>query len=74
MTQLALAWMLSRPAVTCVLAGIRSIDQLNENIAGAQLRLAVDVVQRLDALTQPLLIQLGNSPDYFQANAGGRTW
>jgi myo-inositol catabolism protein IolS len=74
MAQLALAWMLSRPAITCVLAGIRTTEQLAENIAGARLKLSPEVIQRLDLLTEPLRKKLGNSPDYFQASNSGRSW
>ena len=74
MAQLALAWILSRPAITCVLAGIRSVAQLEENIASAELHLSAEVTARLDALTEPLLKKLGNSPDYYLASSSSRSW
>lgn len=71
--QVALAWVLHQPAITCVLAGIRNKAQLEENIAGVELRLSPDVLARLDRLTAPLLEKLGPSPDYFQSNENSRT-
>jgi aryl-alcohol dehydrogenase-like predicted oxidoreductase len=72
MAQVSLAWMLSRPAITCVLAGIRTVEQLEENIASAELRLTPQVIDRLDQLTAPLLGRLGASADYYQASSNSR--
>jgi aryl-alcohol dehydrogenase-like predicted oxidoreductase len=74
MSQLALAWILHQPAITCVLAGIRTANQLEENLAGAGLKLAPTVIDRLNQLTAPLLKILGPSPDYYQSNQNGRIW
>jgi myo-inositol catabolism protein IolS len=73
MAQVALAWILSRPAITCILAGARSVAQLDENRLGVALQLSPEVITRLDTLTEPLLHQLGASPDYYQARDQGRT-
>ena len=73
MSLVALAWILNRPGVTCILAGIRSIQQLDDNLAGVSLRLPPEIITRLDHLTEPLLHLLGASPDYFQARDHGRT-
>ncbi len=73
MAQLALAWILSRPAVSSVIVGVRSASQLAENAAAARLALEARWVAQLDQITQPLLDQLGASPDYFQDRDHGRT-
>lgn len=73
MAQLALGWILSRPEITCVLAGIRTVEQLEDAAAGVRLKLAPETVQRLNRLTEPLLQQLGPSPDYYQSNEQSRT-
>ena len=44
----ALAWLLRDPVVATVLVGARSVDQLHANLGGVALRLAPDVLQRLD--------------------------
>lgn len=47
--QVALAWLLQRPEVTSIIAGAKRPDQLADNLAAAQLRLAEDEVASLDA-------------------------
>ncbi len=74
MSQLALAWILSRPEITSIIAGIRTIEQLEMNLAGVQYSLLPGVVDRLDRLTQSLRDQLGPSPDYFQSNRDSRIY
>lgn len=46
--QVALAWLLRKPAVTSVIFGARSIDQLEDNLKAAQLRMPDDMVRTLD--------------------------
>ncbi len=72
MAWLALSWILTRPAISCVLAGIRTAEQLEQNIAAVELKLPGSMVQRLDELTGPLLQKLGTSADYFQERNSGR--
>lgn len=62
--QIALAYILAKPAVTSVIVGARTEDQLADNLASAQLVLAEDELSRLDAVSaQPLLY-----PYWHQAN------
>src|SRR5580698_1852709 len=44
----ALAWLLAKPTVTSVIFGARSIEQLDENLLAADVRLSAQEVQRLD--------------------------
>ncbi|MEV4517952.1 aldo/keto reductase [Dactylosporangium sp. NPDC049525] len=54
--QVALAWLLGRPAVTSLVIGARTEEQLAQNLAAADLRLADDERARLDAVSAaPLL-------------------
>lgn len=54
--QVALAYIIGRPAVTSVIIGARTEDQLADNLASAQLALTDDEVSRLDDVSaQPLL-------------------
>jgi aryl-alcohol dehydrogenase-like predicted oxidoreductase len=46
----ALAWLLSNPAVSTAVVGPRSVEQLQANISGLELRLEPDALQRLDAI------------------------
>jgi len=45
----SLAWLLAKPTVTSVIFGARSTEQLEENLRGAELKLSVEDVERLDA-------------------------
>jgi aryl-alcohol dehydrogenase-like predicted oxidoreductase len=47
---LALAWLLQRPGVSIVLAGARTRDQVDENVAAADLGLTPDDVAAIDAV------------------------
>ena len=58
-SQVALAWVSSRPAVTSVILGARTIKQLADNLAAAELELSKGEIQRLTAASEP---QLGVYP------------
>jgi aryl-alcohol dehydrogenase-like predicted oxidoreductase len=53
--QVALAWLLTRPAVTSIVLGARTEEQLADNLATAGLRLGDDEVARLEAVSRPPL-------------------
>ena len=62
--QVALAYTLAKPAVTSVIVGARTKEQLRDNLAAAQLTLSDDELSRLDAVSRvPLLY-----PYWHQAN------
>src|SRR6516162_1235806 len=46
--QVALAWLLARSSVTLPIPGTSSVGHLEENVAAAELELAIDEVARLD--------------------------
>ncbi len=52
MTTLAVAWVAANPAVTAPIIGASRSEQLADSIAGADLVLDDDVLERLDALTR----------------------
>jgi aryl-alcohol dehydrogenase-like predicted oxidoreductase len=53
--QVALAWLLTRPAVTSLIIGARTDEQLADNLAAADLTLTEDEVQRLEKVSRPPL-------------------
>lgn len=53
MAQVALAWLVDRPAVTSVILGARTVEQLDDNLGAADLRLAPQHRERLDAASDP---------------------
>ncbi|SHN04394.1 aldo/keto reductase [Actinacidiphila paucisporea] len=53
MAQVALAWLLDRPAVTSVILGARTVEQLDDNLGSAGLRLTAEQTARLDRASDP---------------------
>ncbi len=53
MAQVALAWLVDRPAVTSVILGARTTTQLADNLGAAGLHLDADETARLDAASDP---------------------
>ncbi|MDP9035936.1 MAG: aldo/keto reductase [Myxococcota bacterium] len=62
-SQVALAWLLSRPVVSSVIFGARTVAQLEENIVAGDLELPADVVARLDGVSAP---ELGYPYDFIK--------
>ena len=66
--QVALAWLIAKPAVTTVIVGARTEEQLADNLASAELALSEDEMSRLDAvsadpLRYPYWHQAANASD-----------
>src|SRR5258708_21400013 len=68
--RVALAWVLSRPAVSSVIVAARKADQLEDNIRAVDLRLSDDDVRQLDAASDPgipypkwMVLQLDTAED-----------
>ncbi|MCG7600771.1 aldo/keto reductase [Halomonas sp. McH1-25] len=49
--QIALAWLLHRPAVTSVIVGAKRVDQLDDNIAASDVRLSDAELTELDTVS-----------------------
>ena len=73
MADLAIKWIISNPAISCCLAGARTLDQLQKNVNAAQLPLDPGIKISLDKVTEPLLKEMGNSMDYYEAFESDRT-
>jgi aryl-alcohol dehydrogenase-like predicted oxidoreductase len=58
LAQVAIAWLMARPGVSSVILGARSIDQLTDNMAAAELKLTPEETQLLDEASEP------RAPDY----------
>ncbi len=54
--QVALAWLLRRPAVTSLVVGARTEEQLRDNLAAINLQLSAEEHQRLERVSRPALI------------------
>ena len=64
LAQVAIAWLMARPAVSSVILGARSMDQLTDNMAAAGLRLAPEETRMLDEASEP------PTPDYPYGEPG----
>lgn len=53
-SQVALAWLADRPAVTSVILGARTTEQLADNLAAADVQLTPDEARRLTDASEPL--------------------
>jgi diketogulonate reductase-like aldo/keto reductase len=62
--RVALAYLLTKPAVTSVIVGARTEEQLADNLAAAQLTLTDDEIARLDDVSADPL----RYPYWHQAN------
>jgi aryl-alcohol dehydrogenase-like predicted oxidoreductase len=55
MAQVALAWTADRPAVTSVILGARTVEQLDDNLAAAGLHLSDEESQLLNEASDPIV-------------------
>jgi aryl-alcohol dehydrogenase-like predicted oxidoreductase len=51
----ALAWLVDRPAVTSVILGARTLEQLDDNLAAAGVHLTAEEIRLLDEASAPLV-------------------
>ncbi len=50
--RIALAWLLTKPFVTSVIIGAKRLEQLQDNLAAAELHLGEDEIQQLNAVSE----------------------
>jgi aryl-alcohol dehydrogenase-like predicted oxidoreductase len=71
---LAIAWAVANPAITCTIVGCRNRRQLEENVRALSLDLSAELKQRLDRATADVLAKLGPHIDYYQSVADSRSF
>jgi aryl-alcohol dehydrogenase-like predicted oxidoreductase len=49
--RVSLAWLLAKSVVTSIIIGAKRLDQLNDNLAAVELKLAPDEIQQLDEVS-----------------------
>lgn len=54
--EVALAWLLTRPAISSLIIGGRTEDQLRTNLRCVDLKLSKQDVERLEAISRPRLL------------------
>lgn len=60
--QISLAWLAAQPAVTSVILGARTIDQLKDNMASAEVKLTAEDLQKLDEVSRPRMADYPYGP------------
>ena len=66
-TAVSLAWLLAKPAVSSVIFGARTIEQLDDNLRAAELTLPADAVKQLDDASA---FELGYPYDFMKRVQG----
>ena len=74
MSQVALAWAVSQPGVSSLLMGVRSVEQLHDNLASADIRLSEKQSQRLNesSALEPIHPYLGFNKGVAAGIFGGK--
>jgi len=62
LTHLSMAWVLEHPAVTSAIIGPRTMEQLDDLLAGADVRLEAGVLDRIDEIVPPGTSIAGQDP------------
>ena len=73
MPEIAVKWALANNAITCALVGARNIKELEANAKAAEEPLPDEIIEKLNAVTKPLMNELGPSFDYYESTANDRT-
>ncbi|NLG37565.1 MAG: aldo/keto reductase [Clostridiales bacterium] len=71
---LSIAWVSSKPGISSVIAGCRSVDQLRQNVRAAETPLAADMVSLLNEASEKILGLLGPNADLWESPANSRVW
>jgi aryl-alcohol dehydrogenase-like predicted oxidoreductase len=66
-SQVSLAWLIHKPAVTSVIFGARSIEQLDDNLRAADLELTAEQMKKLDEASR---FDVGYPYDFMKNIAG----
>jgi len=72
MSAVALAWVLTRPAVCSVIAGARNAGQVAQNVRAAGLKLPRAAAERLERVSLRLKDALDADPDMWQSGEDSR--
>src|SRR5215212_8425894 len=66
LSQLAIAWLLSRPSMSTVLVGARTVGEIEENVPGATEQVSAADLAEADAITREVFETQPRVPDMFQ--------
>jgi len=66
--KVSLAWVRSRPGITSLLVGARSLDELDLNIPAFEYDLPQGIADRLSAATEPVKAEIGSNADMWSGD------
>lgn len=69
MADLAICWLLSRPAVCSVIVGGRNPEQVKQNVKALELNVDQEILDRLTVATDKLKSILGSNADLWQGDS-----
>ena len=72
--QLSVAWVFANKQIDCALLGSRNETELTENIRAAEIILSPDIVEKINAVSLPVLKKLGDNPDYYENTKNSRIY
>jgi aryl-alcohol dehydrogenase-like predicted oxidoreductase len=67
MADVALAWLLAKPAVTSVVVGASRPEHVARNARAVQLQLSPETIAELERASDPVRLALGTNPDMWAA-------
>jgi len=67
MAELALAWTLKTPGITCVIPGARNVGQLKANIKSTNLEISDEIYKKLQEISYPIKEHLGKYVDIYES-------
>lgn len=73
MYEIAIQWAIQQRAMTSVLVGARNEGELQANVAAASERMPAELYEKLNVVTMPLLVKMGNGFDYYESVENDRT-
>ncbi len=71
---LSLSWAMQKKGISNTLVGSRNRKELLSNIQAAEFEMPMDVYEKLNAASQPVLDVVGSNPDYYQNREESRIW
>ncbi|MCL2096595.1 MAG: aldo/keto reductase [Oscillospiraceae bacterium] len=72
--QVSVAWVFANNQVDCALLGSRNISELDENIKAAEITLPHDIISKINEISLPVLLKLGNNADYYENSKNSRIY
>ena len=73
LADIAISWITGNRDITCALIGTRSRERMVQNVKASQVQLPEELVNKLNAITNPVKEILGNHMDLFESAEKDRT-